>query len=76
MLKPILVSVFSLLSFGLVTSSPFFQQNLLTQSLLLSELQVSQTKSESNGLTFQYYNTDTEDAAPDASRGDTRRTSS
>ncbi|GEM_PF-2053778 len=75
MLNPILVSVFSLLSFGLVASSPFFQHNLLTQSLLLSELQVAQTKSEFNKLTFQHH-TDTEDADSDASRGDSRRTSS
>ncbi|ERT07063.1 hypothetical protein M595_2929 [Lyngbya aestuarii BL J] len=42
---------------------------------MLSELQVAQTKSEFNKLTFQHH-TDTEDTAPDASRGDSRRTSS
>ncbi|WP_413167219.1 hypothetical protein ACL6C3_11030 [Capilliphycus salinus ALCB114379] len=77
MLKPLLLSVFSLLYSGLFTSSSLLENNLSAQLNFSNQLQTLQAQSEFSGLIF--LNGDeqnTEDGESDASRGDTRRTSS
>ncbi|MEA5538283.1 hypothetical protein VB834_04470 [Limnoraphis robusta Tam1] len=76
LLKSALVSVFSLLSSSLVAFSPFFQQVSLAESPLNSKLELFPVPSDLKGSFQEQNEQNTEDSTPDASRGESRRTSS